>query len=103
MITLLRKAFWAAGAPFRFALMGVVRLYRLGFSGWLGGQCRFYPSCSHYAEEAIRTRGALRGTLMSVWRVARCGPFARGGFDPVPQRRRERAEYDGLIQSGASL
>ncbi len=102
MITLLRKAFWAAGAPLRFVLMGVVRLYRLGFSGWLGGQCRFYPSCSHYAEEAIRTRGALRGTLMSVWRVARCGPFSRGGFDPVPQRRHERAEYDGLIQSGAS-
>ena len=52
-------------------------------SGWLGGQCRFYPSCSHYAEEAIRTRGFLRGWAMAFWRILRCNPFGRGGYEPV--------------------
>ena len=98
MIALLRKALWAAGSPFRLALLGIVRVYRMVFSGWLGGQCRFYPSCSHYAEEAIRTRGALRGTVMAAWRVLRCGPFTMGGFDPVPPRRDGSAMYDSVIQ-----
>lgn len=97
MIALLRKTFWAAGAPFRAALIGLVKLYRLALSGWLGGQCRFYPSCSHYAEQAIRTHGALRGTIMAAWRVARCGPFTKGGVDPVPPRRGARGEYDTVI------
>lgn len=103
MIPLLRKALWMAGAPFRWVLIGCVRLYRLAFAGGLGGNCRFYPSCSHYAEEAIETHGAFRGTFMSVWRIARCGPFTRGGFDPVPPRRHEREEYDTVIRGGVSL
>ena len=98
MIALLRKGFWAVGSPFRIALIGLVKLYRLAFSGWLGGQCRFYPSCSHYAEEAIRTHGALRGTLMAAWRVARCGPFTKGGVDPVPPRHGGHAQYDTVIR-----
>ncbi len=101
MIPVLRKAFWAAGAPSRFVLVGVVRLYRVSFSGWLGGQCRFYPSCSHYAEEAIRNHGALRGTLMSIWRVARCGPFTEGGVDRVRPRRGEHKTYDAVLHPGA--
>ena len=100
MITLLRKAFWAAGAPARFVLIGLVTLYRMAFSGWLGGQCRFYPTCSAYAEEAVRNHGALRGTLMSIWRVARCGPFTKGGVDPVPPRRTEHETYDTVLQPG---
>ncbi|HEX6329991.1 MAG TPA: membrane protein insertion efficiency factor YidD [Actinomycetota bacterium] len=61
-----------------------IRLYRVTLSGWLGGQCRFYPSCSSYAEEAIRVHGAVRGSLLSAWRIARCGPFTAGGVDHVP-------------------
>jgi putative membrane protein insertion efficiency factor len=48
------------------------------------GSCRFYPSCSRYSEEAIRKYGALKGVGLSLARLARCHPFHRGGFDPVP-------------------
>ncbi len=93
-----RGALWAFGAPARLALIGLIRLYRLTLGGWLGGQCRFYPSCSHYAEGAIRIHGAARGTLMAAWRVLRCGPFTAGGVDGVPPRRRGRAgAYDSVI------
>lgn len=78
-----RRALRLLGAPARLLLIGLVRLYRLGLSGWLGGQCRFYPTCSHYAEEAIRQRGAVRGSAMALWRIARCNPFNRGGVDYV--------------------
>ena len=61
---------WRAGAPARLALIGLIRLYRVTLSGWLGGQCRFYPTCSRYAEDAIRLHGAIRGTLMAAWRIA---------------------------------
>jgi uncharacterized protein len=74
--------------PARVALLGAIKLYRITLSGWLGGQCRFFPTCSRYAEEAIRTHGALRGTALTVRRILRCNPFGRGGFDPVPPRRR---------------
>ena len=57
---------WKAGAPARLALLGLIRLYRVTLSGWLGGQCRFYPTCSRYAEDAIRLHGAMRGTLMAA-------------------------------------
>lgn len=75
---------WRAGAPARLALLGLIRLYRVTLSGWLGGQCRFYPTCSRYAEDAIRLHGAIRGSLMAAWRIARCGPFTGGGVDHVP-------------------
>jgi uncharacterized protein len=52
------------------------------------GTCRFHPSCSHYAREAISTHGALKGSLLAAWRICRCQPFARGGLDPVPPRLR---------------
>jgi putative membrane protein insertion efficiency factor len=72
-----------AGAPVRMILIGCIKVYRVGLSGWLGGQCRFYPSCSRYAEEAIRTQGAVRGSSMALWRVLRCNPFGAGGIDHV--------------------
>ena len=89
---------WKAGAPARLALLGLIRLYRVTLSGWLGGQCRFYPTCSRYAEDAIRLHGAMRGTLMAAWRIARCGPFTRGGVDRVPAPRRV-PEYDAVIHA----
>jgi len=93
-----RRIVWMAGAPARLALVGCIRLYRLTLSGWIGGQCRFYPSCSHYAEGAIRTHGAIRGSLMAAWRIVRCGPFTAGGVDPVLPVTRPRA-YDGVIHA----
>lgn len=89
---------WRAGAPARLALLGLIRLYRVTLSGWLGGQCRFYPTCSRYAEDAIRLHGAVRGMLMAAWRIARCGPFTRGGVDRVPAPRHV-TEYDAVIHA----
>ena len=93
---MIRRALWTAGAPVRGLLVAAIHLYRATLSGLLGGQCRFYPSCSHYAEEAIRTHGALRGSGLALWRLLRCNPFGAGGVDHV--RGTARAErYDHLI------
>jgi hypothetical protein len=91
-VTRLRRALWLSGAPARLVLVGAIRLYRLTFSGLLGGQCRFYPTCSHYAEDAIRAYGAVRGSAMGAWRVARCNPFGRGGVDHAVDIR----QYDTI-------
>ena len=98
-MTHVRRIAWAIGTPVRLLLLGMIGLYRATLSGWLGGQCRFYPTCSRYAEEAIRTHGALRGTLMASWRIARCGPFTAGGVDHVPPRRPGRGVYDTAIHT----
>ena len=69
----------------RFICLGLIRLYQMTISKMLpANTCRFYPSCSHYAYQAIYKYGALRGVPMAVWRVLRCNPFNPGGFDPVP-------------------
>jgi len=98
-----RDLLWQAGAPARVLLLGAISLYRLTLSGWLGGQCRFSPTCSRYAEEAIRTHGATKGSFLTVRRVLRCNPFGGGGLDPVPPRRSHRqihraSQYDATIQ-----
>lgn len=98
----IREVVWALGAPVRLLLVGLIRLYQVTLSGWLGGQCRFSPTCSRYAEQAIRTHGAVRGTALAAWRIARCGPFTRGGVDHVPPARRRGVEYDLVITSGGS-
>jgi len=90
---------WSLGAPARLALIGLIHLYRLTLSGWLGGQCRFYPTCSHYAEDAVRLHGAVRGSVMAVWRIARCGPFTRGGVDRVPRAKHAHGKYDTVAPS----
>jgi uncharacterized protein len=62
----------------------LIRAYQLTLSPLLGNCCRFEPSCSHYAAEAIRRHGLLRGAALAAWRIVRCNPFCRGGYDPVP-------------------
>ncbi|MFI5300117.1 MAG: membrane protein insertion efficiency factor YidD [Polyangiales bacterium] len=65
-------------------LILLVRLYQKTLSYLLGGQCRFTPSCSHYALAVLRTHGAIGGTLRAVRRVSKCHPFHPGGYDPPP-------------------
>jgi len=62
-----------------------VRLYILFLSPIFGGACKFQPSCSNYAQEAISRHGAWRGFVLSMKRLGRCRPFTKGGFDPVPE------------------
>jgi len=66
------------------ALLGAVRGYRFFLSPWLGSACRFEPTCSAYALEALGRHGAAAGSALSVGRIARCHPWCAGGFDPVP-------------------
>jgi putative membrane protein insertion efficiency factor len=68
----------------RLVLKFFIRAYQLVLSPLLGPRCRFYPSCSHYAIEAIEAYGAVRGTWLTVKRISRCHPWHEGGFDPVP-------------------
>lgn len=68
--------------------LALLWVYRRLVSPALPAACRYYPSCSQYAEEAVRLHGPLRGLLLAAWRLMRCNPFAAGGPDPVPPRAR---------------
>jgi putative membrane protein insertion efficiency factor len=65
-------------------LVVLVRVYQVGLSPLFGGSCRYYPTCSAYAIEALQRHGALRGSWMAARRIGRCHPFRPGGYDPVP-------------------
>jgi len=65
-------------------LAGAVRAYQLTLRPVIGANCRFEPSCSHYAIAALHSHGARRGTTLAAWRVLRCNPWNEGGDDPVP-------------------
>ncbi|WXK24148.1 membrane protein insertion efficiency factor YidD [Mycetohabitans endofungorum] len=71
-------------------LIALLRFYKLVVSPYLGDRCRFYPSCSDYAREAIQYHGAAHGTYLAVKRLCRCHPFSAGGVDPVPPVRADR-------------
>jgi putative membrane protein insertion efficiency factor len=68
-------------------LLLLIRVYRLLLSPWFGSQCRFYPTCSAYAEEAIQSHGAGKGFYLAVLRLGKCHPWHAGGIDPVPARK----------------
>jgi putative membrane protein insertion efficiency factor len=68
----------------QFLLILGVRLYQAALSPLLGGSCRYFPSCSAYAIEALERHGAMRGSWLAIRRIARCHPFRPGGYDPVP-------------------
>jgi uncharacterized protein len=106
-MTRVRRALWIAGWPVRALLLMAIWVYRVTLGGMLGGGCRFHPSCSAYAESAIRELGAVRGVGLATWRVLRCSPLTGGGVDYPPRRREatepaERAGYDAVIPSTGS-
>lgn len=81
--------------PRRLALWGALwglKLYKLGLSPLLPAACRYYPTCSEYCAEAIARHGLVRGGFLGIRRVLRCHPFAKGGFDPVPELCSEKRE-----------
>lgn len=81
----------------KWVLVWLLRGYRLVISPLYGQVCRYYPSCSAYALEAVETHGAARGSCLAARRVARCHPWAAGGYDPVPPSttRAERSSRRG--------
>lgn len=79
-----RRTGGKAGSGARWLALGPIVAYRRVVSPFLKPRCRFYPSCASYAEEAVRSHGALGGTVLAVRRVVKCHPFNPGGYDPVP-------------------
>jgi putative membrane protein insertion efficiency factor len=74
-----------------WVLLALVSFYRIFLSHFFGGACKFYPSCSKYAQEAIARHGARRGAALALRRLGRCRPFTKGGFDPVPDKEKGKA------------
>lgn len=68
----------------KYILIGLLKLYRLVISPLYGQVCKFYPTCSAYSLEAVQTHGAIKGSVLTVKRLARCHPWSAGGYDPVP-------------------
>ncbi|VVE28509.1 membrane protein insertion efficiency factor YidD [Pandoraea soli] len=85
----------------RSVLLLLLRGYKLVISPWLGNRCRFHPSCSDYAREAIVEHGAGYGTYLTARRLCRCHPFHPGGFDPVPPARHVCHAPDNTDQGAA--
>ena len=69
-------------------LIGMIKLYRKYLSPLKSTKCPYYPTCSQYGLEAIEKYGALKGSLLAVWRILRCNPLCKGGYDPVPEKRK---------------
>lgn len=85
-------------------LVGMIRVYQVVISPMTGPTCKYYPSCSHYAVQALRTHGPLRGIGMALWRILRCNPWSLGGVDDVPPARPRRASLnrdDAAADAGA--
>jgi len=73
--------------PLRKILVAPIRVYQWLISPLLGDTCKYYPSCSEYAAQAIERFGILRGLVLAAWRLLRCNPWSHGGFDPVEEQR----------------
>jgi len=85
---------------FKALLIAPVRAYQFLLSPWLGHWCRFTPSCSNYAIEAIQTRGPLLGLYYSLRRILRCHPWCDGGHDPVPMANSKKLSHKDLPTTG---
>ncbi|MDY6308935.1 MAG: membrane protein insertion efficiency factor YidD [Lachnospiraceae bacterium] len=67
----------------RFFIL-MIRFYQRFISPYIGRHCKYTPTCSQYAIEALQKYGCIRGSLLAIWRILRCNPFSKGGYDPVP-------------------
>lgn len=79
----------------RSLMLFVIKMYRLLLSPWLGRHCRYHPSCSRYATEAIEIHGAWPGAWLALKRLARCHPWGGQGYDPVPPREQKGLQRHG--------
>ena len=77
-------------------VLALLRGYKKYISPSLGNNCRFLPTCSEYAMEAVERHGIVKGGLLSSWRILRCNPFGRRGYDPVPEKGRWRSDERNL-------
>lgn len=71
----------------------LVGVYKQYYNPVLGGRCKYTPSCSSYMVQAVKKRGFLCGFVLGIWRILRCNPFSKGGFDPVKDNLRGRAKW----------
>lgn len=67
-------------------LIAIIKFYRKGISPYTKPRCKYIPTCSQYGLEAIERFGALKGSALTIWRILRCNPFSKGGYDPVPEK-----------------
>ncbi|MFQ7103983.1 membrane protein insertion efficiency factor YidD [Neglectibacter timonensis] len=74
----------------RRLFLRLIRFYRRAISPRKPAMCRYIPTCSEYGLEAIERFGALKGGLLTVWRILRCNPWSRGGYDPVPEKKEKK-------------
>jgi len=86
-----------APGPVAYLFIGLITLYRFTLSSILGRRCRYLPTCSEYAAEAIRKHGAWRGSWLAFGRIVRCNPWGGEGFDPVPESTQGRWWQVGAI------
>lgn len=84
------------------ALIALVKLYRLLLSPWLGSACRFEPTCSAYSLQALKQHGAAVGSVLTIYRLARCQPWCDGGHDPVPDLTGSKALFTRLLMPDPS-
>lgn len=68
-------------------LLKLIKFYQTAISSRITAKCKYYPTCSNYSLEAIERFGAVKGLALSVWRILRCNPFSKGGYDPVPEKK----------------
>ncbi len=76
----------------KWILIKIIVFYQKFISPMNSGNCRYYPTCSSYGKEAIEKHGAIYGSILTIWRIMRCNPFSKGGYDPVPFTRKEKKE-----------
>ena len=74
-------------------MIKLIEFYQKYISAYLGKNCIYTPTCSEYTKEAINEYGSFKGSIMTIWRILRCNPFVKGGFDPVPPKKYKVIEY----------
>ena len=83
-------------------LLAAIRMYQMFFSAWMPSACKFYPSCSQYAVNAVQLHGARRGSWLALLRLARCHPFTRGGVDLVPDAAEFPCDVHAAVETPIS-